>query len=62
MCSSEYRISPVRPVFLICSSRRSKCRSIGGNHAQPISVITNLRFGNRSKTPEKSSCTNGRCE
>jgi hypothetical protein len=29
----------------------SSCVSVGGIHAQPISVMTNFRRGNRSNTP-----------
>ena len=41
---------------IVASSRASR----GGTHAQPVSVITNLRRGKRSNTPESSMCTNGR--
>ncbi len=61
-CSSAKRSSPILPVSRIEARYPSSCSSIGGSHAQPISVITKRRRGNRSNTPETSSCTNGRCE
>ena len=54
MCSVVYASSPIAPVVADLAIMPSSCASIGGIHAQPISVITNFRRGKRSNTPESS--------
>jgi len=60
MCSSAKRNSPIAPRLRMLPSIESRCSSVGGTHAQPISVIANLSFGKRSNTPDHSRNHSGR--
>ena len=58
-CSGSRRWHPCRG----CpgSSRRAG-RAAAAPTRSPVSVITNFSRGKRSNTPDRSICTNGRCE